>query len=470
MNTFASAVLDRATTTRTENGDKAFTTSLDSCVDMFFKIAAVRGRGSQVVINMFDQAYASDPDIATRIALWARDVREGAGERQVFRDVLKHLEKKDTARLERILPIVPELGRWDDLFVFETKFIKDQVLGMFAYALRDGNGLAAKWAPREGSANKEFAKSLREYMSISPREYRKLISSLSKTVEQNMCAKEWDDINFSHVPSVASARYSKAFWKHQPERYGQFVQKAEKGEVKINAKALFPYDITKSTVDHKTANALWNQLPDFVPEGVSFIPVIDTSSSMDARVGDNSNVSCIDVSVSLGIYLAQRNKTAFKNLALTFNSTPKWINIPHGLDIHEIVEQVRRASWGGSTNLDASMDLILDVAIKNRVPADDMPKYLVVISDMEFNVGWSGGNTSVAERTLAKFRAAGYEAPVIVWWNVQSRAGTTPVRYDASGMVMVSGCSPTVTKTVLGGETNPKSAMLATVMADRYNH
>lgn len=472
MNTFANAVLENATTSVTENGDKTFTTSLNANVDLFFKIAAIRAAKEEVAIDLFDKAYAEDADLATRILLWSRDIRGGAGERKTFRNILKHLERKDSERLYRIFKLIPEVGRWDDLFVFETTTFQNLAYEAFARALTNGNGLAAKWAPRLNSANKAFGEGLRKFMNLTPRQYRKLIVSLSQTVEQQMCAREWDAINFEHVPSVASARYSKAFWKHCADRYNAFLQKATKGEAKINTSALFPYDVTKRNLDAAAANALWKNLPDYVPENVSFMPVIDLSASMASQI--SSGVSCMDVAVSLGIYLAERNKSAFKNLALSFTSSPAWIRIPETDSIKSKLNAVYSGPVGYDTNLDRAMDAILDVAVKNCVPQSDLPKFLVVLSDMEFNASWtddrSTNTTSVVERTQAKFKAAGYETPYIVWWNIQSRNKTTPVRYDANGMIMVSGASPTVMKTVLSGEINPHSAMLRTVGISRYDH
>ncbi len=477
MNAFADAINDVSTTTRTENGDKAYTTSLNSCVDLFAQVAAIRGQGAKRATDVFSVAYKADPEIASRIALWARDIRGGAGERQVFKDILLFLEQNDVERLERILPVIPEIGRWDDLFIFQTKRIREQVLSMMAYALRDGDGLAAKWAPREGSKHKAFAKELREFMSLSPRAYRKLIVANTNVIETAMCAKDWDGINFSHVPSVASARYSKAFWKHQSERYAEFIQKATKGEVKINASALFPYECLKDSVNEQTANALWNQLPDYVPEGVSFMPVIDVSGSM-TWTAVSPGLFPLTVAVSLGMYLAERNKSAFHNLAMTFSEKPEFIRIPKVDSVKQKYNSIVRSNVGGTTNLDAAMDLILSTAVANNVSQADMPQYLLIMSDMEFN-GCAmydyktGRNTpnSVAERTAAKFKAAGYELPQIVWWNIQSRNGTTPVRADESGMTLVSGCSPAITKTILTGKrVTPFEAMMEAIGIDRYDH
>lgn len=475
MNAFANAIKNKATTTRTENGDKAYTTTGNACVDLFAKVGAIRGQGSTVSTTAFELAYAENPDIAARIALWARDVRGGAGERQVVRDILAHLEMTDTDRLFRLIPKIPEVGRWDDLFNFTREDVKTFVYTMLRDALAANDGLAAKWTPRENSKKfKTFAKEFREFLGLSPRQYRKMIVEKTNVVETQMCAKDWDNINFSHVPSVASARYSKAFWKHQKDRYGSFVQAATKGEVKINTKALFPYEVFKGSTDKLTANALWENLPDYVPEGVSFIPLIDVSGSMESPVdgskyGNSNYISCMNVAISLGMYLAERNKTAFNRLALTFETNPSWVKIPNSNDVWNKYYQIQRAPWGGSTNLDKAMQLVLKTAVENKVKQDEMPQYLIVLSDMEFN-GYSS-SSSVAERTKVMFKEAGYTMPTLVWWNIQSRNGTNPVRSNEKGMVLISGFSPAIVKTVLTGkEVTPIEAMMDTVMNERYDH
>lgn len=471
MNAFAAAIKDVSTTTVTENGAKTYSTSLDACVDMFFQIGAIRGKGAARAETIFRAAYKQAPDIATKIALWARDVRGGAGERQVFRDLLKVLEKIDTERLMRILPLIPEIGRYDDLFVFETDKIKQAAYAVFGVGLTDPSksGLAAKWAPRETGAKKKIAREMAAAFELSPRSYRRLITSLSNTVEQQMSAKLWDDIEFKKVPSVAAARYSKAFRRHQEERYGEFIQKVASGEEKINTGALFPYDVTKKNVDPETANVLWSNLPDYVPEGVSFIPMVDQSGSMrfpEARVSDNLYAG--DVADSLGLYIAERNKSAFKNLIMAFDSNPVWINIPETDSLADKLNALRSGRIGYTTNIAAGFRLILKTALENNVSPEEMPEYLIIFSDMEFDRQFSGDTTAEAAKKL--FAQHGYKLPNLVWWNIASRNGIVPVRADEKGMILVSGFSPTVTKTVLGGDIDPISVMLKTVDVPRYAH
>ena len=106
---------------RTANGMKALETTTDKVVDLFFKIGASRGKD---IIPAFTDAYYQDKDLALRVALWARDVRGGSGERKIFRDILTHLETTDVDAANALLYKIPELGRWDDVFSFKTTELK----------------------------------------------------------------------------------------------------------------------------------------------------------------------------------------------------------------------------------------------------------------------------------------------------------------------------------------------------------
>lgn len=464
MNSFTAAARNIGTTTETENGDVTFSTSLDACVDLFFQIGAIRGQKPERIRSLFSAGYGENPDLATKIALWGRDIRGGAGERQTFKEILKYLEVHDHDRVCRILNLVPEIGRWDDLFVLlESARVRPIVLKMYLSALAAKNGLAAKWAPRKGP----IAKMMRDFFEWSPKRYRKTLVELTKVVETQMCAKEWGQINYEHVPSVASARYGKAFGRHDQERYAAYLDSVKKGEKKINTGAVYPYDITKGGVPDGTADVMWNALPDYVPEGISFLPIIDVSGSMTCSAGGSKSVTCMDVAISLGIYLAERNKTAFNRMCITFSANPSIIQIPKGT-IKEKVNFIAKQEWQMNTNLDKAMDLILKIAVDGNVPIEDMPNHLLILSDMEFD--GQGGKAPVAARIRQKFEAAGYSMPNIIWWNIQSRHGHTPIRFDQPGMALVGGFSPSLMKSLLANEIDPVRQMMATVDIERYKH
>jgi hypothetical protein len=470
MTTFVQAVQNQSA--RTTNGMRARKSTANACVDLFFKIGASRGKD---ITKEFVAAYVENKEVALRIAQWARDARGGAGERDLFRQILKYLEKHDKDAAAKLLTKTPELGRWDDIFVFEDKELKAKAFTMLGDALRVRNGLAAKWTPRQG----KLAAEIREFFGMSPKFYRKSLVEMTKVVEQQMCAKDWDNINFSHVPSVAAARYKKAFFRNTQE-YAKYVASLVKGDdpkVKVNAGAVYPYDVLKGVVGHyqtsynKTELDLvekqWEALENFVGDA-SVLPLVDVSGSMSCRAGKNDNLSCLTVAVSLGLYLADKNKGKFKDTFLTFSDSPELLHLKG--TIVQKCQQMVKSNWNMNTNLVKAMDKILKTAVEGSVSQEEMPKILLILSDMQFDI-CARFDDSAMKMIQRKFEAAGYEVPKIVFWNLNSH-DNVPVKYDKRGAALVSGFSPAIMKAVLAGDTEqftPEGVMMKAIMVPRYD-
>lgn len=461
MNAFVEAVKEVQLETRTANGMKTFDSSKSALVDLFFSIGASRGKD---LSKEFVKALKQDETLALRLLMWARDVRGGAGEREVVRKILLSLEKNYPEVLVRVLPHLAEFGRWDDLLIFKTKEVKAAAFTLVGNALRERNGLAAKWMPRQGP----LAAEIRAFFGMSPKFYRKSLVELTKVVEQNMCANTWSEINYSHVPSLAAARYQKAFKKHDPSGYEAYKDKLTTGEAKVNAAAVYPYDVIKSRRfggDDKVIQAQWDALPDFIGDEL-VLPVVDVSGSMSSPVGGNANLRCIDVSVSLGLYLADKNKGPFKDMFLTFSEKSK-LEILKG-NLLDKLNQLESSDWGMSTNLHAAFEAILKYATEWRVPEQHMPKYLVIFSDMEFN-NCTRYDDSAVQMIERKYKEAGYKVPNVIFWNLSARQGNVPVKFDENGTALVSGFSPSLMTSILkGGTINPVAIMLETINAPRY--
>ncbi len=467
---FKNAVLNTTVEARTENGMKALASSLSQNLDLFYKIGASRGMDLSA---QFERAFQEDQDIALRVALWARDVRGGAGERQVFKFILSHLARfhPDVLRDTNYLTKVPELGRWDDLFaVFGHKDLESIVVGLIRDALAENNGLAAKWMPRKGS----IAAHLRSLLGWTPKFYRKRLVELTHVVETQMCAKNWDAINFEHVPSLAMSRYTKAFHKNANERFVVFKTKLETGEAKINAGVVYPYDVIKqlrATNDKIIADSQWNALPDFMDDS-DILPLVDVSGSMSsATVAGNPNLTAMDVALSLGLYCADKNKGAFKDMFLTFSEKPQ-IHVLKG-KLSEKMVQLQRSQWDINTNLHAAFEEILRVATQNKVALKDMPKALLILSDMQFDLCCEYDDSAL-QMIQRKYEASGYVVPSIVFWNLSDRgADNMPVRFDERGTALVSGFSPSIMKSVLSVDVQgmtPDKILRETVGSDRYNY
>jgi hypothetical protein len=342
-------------------------------------------------------------------------------------------------------------------------------------ALKNGNGLAAKWMPRPNVNNREKkrqASALRKFLKLTPSTYRKMLAELSSTVEQLMCANEFDKINYSHVPSKAMSDYMRAFGKRDGERFTSFIESVKKGDVKINAGAVYPYDIVKNLKYGSSdgADVQWDALPNYLENNnEQFLPVVDVSGSMECPAGNNPNVTCMDVAISLGLYISERNEGAFKDSFITFSNRPS-LQVLKG-SLSERYKQLSRADWCMSTNIEKVFTTILNSAVSNNVPQSEMPTMVLILSDMEFNQGTSGNwNKSAQEIFESKFAEAGYKMPKIVYWNIQSRNNNFPVQFNKEGVGLVSGFSPSLLTSVLSGkDLTPFSMMMEVIGSERYS-
>lgn len=470
----------------TANGMEAHSTTSSSVLDMFFLSGASRNLSESDIINLWVKAVNEDANLAYKALFYSGDVRGGQGERRFFRTVLKYAYENDYDRMKVTIPYILEFRRADDLlFLMAEKIQKNSgkslkiskndislkwddstIFSIIIDGLREGNGLIAKWMPRKGIV----FNALCERMKLTPKNLRKLLVRLTKeanVVEQLMCAGKWSSIEFSKVSSKAFNIYKKAFEKHDSVRFGAFVEKAVNGETKINTSVLYPSDVIGkfisgysgiSDTEKKATIAQWNQLPDFIGRKKSdnYLVVADVSGSMSGNP--------LIVSISLAMYLSERNTGIFKDAFLTFSRNPQ-LQVLSG-NIFERIAQLNSAQWDMNTNLQATFDLILDKAIANDLPEAEMPKTIVIVSDMQFDEACNNTATEMIER---KYSDAGYTMPKIVFWNVNGSVGTNPAKSNSKNVNMVSGYSPNIMKQVL--ETlskTPYELMVKTLNSARY--
>jgi len=450
---------------RTENGALTFASSGSTLMDLFFNVGAARGNTAKLG-DMWWKAWLANPKLALRTALWARDARGGAGERETFRTILKALDQHvrfDDALLEKMT----EVGRADDLLTVEKNF---GTVARFYKAKIDNSelsGLFAKWAPRQGP----IANKLRKAWGMSsPKAYRKFVVERTNVVEQLMCAKKWTKVEYPGVPSVAMARYNAAFKRNDAARFDDYRKALENGTAKINASAVFPHDIVRTGrgygANEGVVAAQWKALPDFIKNGSAILPMCDVSGSMDCQI--SGAVTAMDVSIALGLYISERQQGPFKDMVLTFSASPQFHHV-QGRTILERIRNLQSADWGMNTNIEAAFRAIRDLAVKNKVPAGDMPKCLVVLSDMEWDSATRGSQTNF-ESARRMFEAAGYELPRVVFWNLNSRTKNVPVSMHQSGTALVSGFSPAIMKSVLEAERfDPVNIVLDTINSPRYD-
>ena len=329
--------------------------------------------------------------------------------------------------------------------------------------------LACKWLPRKGPQSIE----LRNAFGLSPKAYRKTLVNLTKAVETAMCAKEYSAIDYNHVPSLAMSRYMKSFSKNDAVRFVSYREALKRGDegVKVNASAVYPYDIIKSLNgggDIIVNDMQWESLPDYM-NGTNVLPLVDVSGSMSCSAGGNSSLRCIDVALSLGLYCADKNKGDFKDMFMTFSNKPQLLKLKGTLS--QKMVQMNKSEWEMNTNLHAAFEKILHVATVGNVPASDMPSVLLILSDMQFDQCNKFDDTAF-KMIQRKYEDAGYRVPTIVFWNLHSYGNDAPVSFDTKGTCLVSGFSPAIMKAVLASDfddVSPETLVRNAVGVSRYD-
>lgn len=487
---FLKKLKNQSNITYTENGAVTNKSSLSDCLDLFFIAGASRNLADKDISDKVTRAFIEDKDLTMKILFFARDIRGGLGERRFFRIAMQTIARLSPESVDKNLKLFSEYGRYDDILaVYYSPEIHDSVISIIKNQLEEDKNnmneqkqvsLLAKWLPSVNTSSietKNLARKIASDLGISEPEYRKTLSSLRKYIdilESRLCKKDYT-FDYSKQPSNAMLKYRKAFLRNDNERYTKFIEDVVKGNKKLNAGTLYPYQVVNeinnvvslSDDEKKSLDATWKSLSN-IENSQNAIAVIDGSGSM---YWSSQSVIPADVAISLGIYFAEHNKGAFKNHFITFSMTPKLIEIK-GNDIYEKVEYVSSFNECANTNIQAVFDLILDTAVKNKTPQEELPETIYIISDMEFDTCARNGQNKFTnyETAKQKFNKKGYTLPNVVFWNVNSRVSQVPVTMHESGTALVSGATPQIFNMVKSGDINPLSIMMDILNSERYSN
>lgn len=518
MNTFMNALTNNEKS-YTANDGTAYRTSGSALVDLNFSVPTLRqvavdfyGKSKHnshfystyrtmdavEVLRLFITSYEEDPLYTMKWLMYARHIKLGLGERDIFRMMLNKIGDlhPDMALQFVIGTELWNYGRWDDvlrIFFDTTSGILHDGLGalianqfrrdVMACGLGDSISLLAKWMPSNNISSKQKrseAVILQSLLHLSAREYRKTLSRLREylaVVDRKASLNQWNDINYNHVPSKANLKYRQAFLKHDEERRQAYLTSLEKGDdsVKINANSMFLYDIVQTYVKadsgwdsslnpyDETLEQLWNAQES--PKDYDDILVIrDGSGSMGQQLSGNSSVTALSVADSIALYCAQHNKNeSFKNRFITFSNRPQMVDISMCETLRDKLRRLHRFDDYSNTDIEATFDLILDTAVKNHLRQEELPSACLIISDMQFDQATKHeDNTTVIESCRQKFEALGYTMPRLIFWNVSVYAhNTIPVQVHPSGVILVSGFSKSIVDMVVSRELDPETALKA---------
>lgn len=486
----------------TENGAVGYVTTGKQLLDLNFSVTSLRNKPEDYIEDKFVKAFYEDKLTAIKWLFYLRD-RKGIGERRSFRIMMKYLASNHPEIAKAVLALIPEYGRFDDLWLFLDTELKDDVIALVKKQLNEDAknmmenkpiSLLSKWIASENASSKntrKIAKTLRNGLGMTSKQYRKTLSKLRaylKVVEVDMSAKRWENINYSAVPSRANLIYNSAFLRNDETRRREYLAALERGDknVKINASVLFPHDIvTKYIVNgysrkvkekDTTIEELWKALPDFVKGNGNTICVADGSGSMTCTVG-GTNVTALNVANALAIYFSERCTGQFKDNYITFSQNPKLVDFSNAKTLKEKLEIAFRHNEVANTNIEAVFNLILKTAINKKMTQDELPQNILILSDMEFDSatyvynsrsGYNRPNQTLFNNIAQKYAEHGYKLPRLVFWNICSRTGTIPVKQNDLGVALVSGFSPAIVKMVLSNSTDPYECLLEQLNSERY--
>lgn len=500
MNNFLNGLKNATNFTYTENGALCHRSTGSYLYDLFALGGAYRTRSNNDCILLFKKAYEENPVYALKCLFYIGDCRGGQGERRFFRVCLSWLATYDPCAVRRNLEYIPFFRRWDDLFCLFGTPLEDDVLTMIKSQLAldiqsKTPSLLAKWLPSENTssaATRAFGNKIRTYLGLSHKGYRKMLSAMReriKVLEKLMSANRWTEIEFDKIPSKAGIKYKNAFARHDLERaksekavqtYADF---AKDTTTKVNATVLNPVDIaekifsyrynTPTETDRAIYEKYWQNLKDYYNgREENGIAVIDVSGSMTGQP--------MNAAISMGAYIAERGKGPFANHFITFSGNPQLVKF-EGIDIYDKFMRARGADWGMNTNIEATLNLLLEVALCNNIKQEDMPSTLYLFSDMEFDscatMGpisvdrWSSQKSIVDKDTLfevmkKKWANYGYKLPRIIFWNLNSRHENIPA--IGEGFSFVSGFSMNMVEQILSGE-DGYSLMMKKLNTERYS-
>ena len=495
MNTLLNGMKNATNYTYTENGALTHKSTMSGLLDLFGMGGAYRTRSDEDCIVLFMQAFKEDPTYALKCLFYLRDIRGGQGERRFFRIVCKYLADKETAAMKRNLQYVPEFGRWDDLYSFVGTKLEDNAFELMRKQLMldvqcKTPSLLAKWLKSENTSSAEsraLANKTRIAFHMSHKQYRKTLSILRERInvlERLMSANKWDEIEFDKIPSKAGFIYRNAFARHDIERmksekqvrsYEDFIKDETTA---VNAKDLYPYEVVAKayaltshssyrysrysgyefeddfdSTERAAINKYWDNLKDYF-NGCSLdaLCMIDTSGSMWGYEAS----APINVAISLGLYAAERARGPFAGHYISFSSRPQLIETV-GVDFVDKVRRIYSTNLCENTNIEAAFDMLLNTARKNHCSQEDLPKSIVIISDMEFDAArgyyyQSDSKATLMESIKQKWDRAGYDMPNLVYWNVEARHNNVPMEVK-NGVSFVSGFSPVIFEQIMKGKT-----------------
>ena len=475
---------------KTDNNAVALETTNNIFLDLFTNI--VRDYEYAELDKLLYKCMQNDPYKTIAIIFNSRDRIDGKKEKKISNDAycwlkLNQYEKTYECNIKNY---VNKYGSWKDVLYFMSKIYKNRVYNdifeskLFAekliedknnYNNNESVSLCAKWCPSEKSKYQKkyniYNKIMYNILDLTDetdiknkneyfrKNYLTPLRNKIDIVEAKMCKTDWKNINYENVPSIASKKYKNAFMKNDQERYMHYLTNVSKGIQKINVTGILPHELVNYYLEDEnreldlTIENQWKTILDNMKKSELFnelIAVVDVSGSMFSA--SNGSIPA-QVAIALGLLICNCCIGSFKSTIITFHSTPSFHKVT-GTTLKEQVDSIRSAHWGYNTNFEKIADLIIDYSKNNKLENNEMPKKLVVLSDMQFDEAIrddcdiDNNELELLYNTFSnKFEKNYYEVPKMIYWNLNAdNSKSFPVNAKVKNTAIISGFSEQLLK------------------------
>ena len=479
---------------RTWNNAVTNESTLNFNLDMFAYSSRYYKQNYEKNKNRFKNALIENDEIALANLLYTLDIRNGKGERALFKSYFSALIEMNKDYAIQILPYISELGRWDYVFEGIGTEIEENVYELIrAYLMIDIKNyndnkpvsLLAKWLPSIKTHNKKnyFAIKLAKKLNLTEKEYRKILSKLRdrlNIVEKHITNKEYEKIEYISVPSKAMVKYKNLFFTKDEVRFKEFIEEL-KDSKKAKYDNLFMNDFAKMYLDNlmkiginyfyertikEACRLLFNNffLKDLEENSQILLQnlkneknLINTMWKKQSKIEFDKNVLVIadtsgsmegtpfETAISLAIYISQNNKSEeWRNKFIIFSSDCIEYSYNKNAEFTDIIDEIPLIVE--NTNIDKVFKKILNDSVEKNLPQLDE---VIIISDMEFDEVQDKKNMSNFKYWKSEFAKHNYELPKIIFWNVAKNVGSFPVTKLDYGTCLVSGYSKNILKSII---------------------
>ena len=499
---------------RTWNNAVTNESTLNFNLDMFAYSSRYYKQNYEKNKNRFKNALIENDEIALANLLYTLDIRNGKGERALFKSYFSALIEMNKDYAIQILPYISELGRWDYVFEGIGTEIEENVYELIrAYLMMDIKNynenkpvsLLAKWLPSIKTHNKKnyFAVKLAKKLNLTEKEYRKILSKLRDSlniVEKHITNKEYEKIEYISVPSKAMVKYKNLFFTKDEVRFKEFIEEL-KDSKKAKYDNLFMNDFAKMYLDNlmkiginyfyertikEACRLLFNNffLKDLEENSQILLQnfkneknLINTMWKKQSKIEFDKNVLVIadtsgsmegtpfETAISLAIYISQNNKSEeWRNKFIIFSSDCIEYSYDKDAEFTDIIDNIPLIAE--NTNIDKVFKKILNDSIEKNLPQLDE---VIIISDMEFDMVQDKKDMSNFKHWKSEFAKYNYELPKIIFWNVARNVESFPVTKLDYGTCLVSGYSKNILKSIIDIENfDPIDIMLKTLEKKNY--